>query len=60
MTNTGRRHEFVDTAEGPYNGGLFQGLGETASNRSDLNAQRRQEYNDRMEQVRVDLFVTEK
>lgn len=48
-TNPARRHDFVDTASGPY-GGLFHGLGEHG-NRSDmLNKERQQDYNDKLDQ----------
>ncbi|XP_052775508.1 trichohyalin-like isoform X30 [Mya arenaria] len=46
----GRRHDFVDTAQGPYNGGLFQGLGQRGPDKDGLNQQRKHEYNERLDQ----------
>ncbi|KAH3831544.1 hypothetical protein DPMN_104814 [Dreissena polymorpha] len=49
IMNPQRRHDFVDTASGPFNG-LFQGLGEHGTDKETLNQQRRQEYNDKLDQ----------
>ncbi|XP_060551965.1 trichohyalin-like isoform X33 [Ruditapes philippinarum] len=49
VAHPGRRHEFVDSANGPY-GGLFHGLGEHGNRSDDLNRERHREYNEKLEQ----------
>ncbi|XP_053394559.1 trichohyalin-like isoform X24 [Mercenaria mercenaria] len=49
VTNPGRRHDFVDSTNGPYDG-LFHGLGEHGNRSDDLNRERQKDYNDRLEQ----------
>ncbi|KAL4235723.1 hypothetical protein ACF0H5_004115 [Mactra antiquata] len=48
VKNPERRHEFVDTASGPF-GGLFHGLGEHGNRSEMLNKERQREYNENTE-----------
>ena len=45
-----RRDDYGSNVSGPYNG-MFHGLGEHGGNKDALRLQRRQEYNDRLDQV---------
>ena len=45
-----RRDDYGRNVAGPYNG-MFHGLGEHGGNKDELSQQRRQEYNDRLDQV---------
>ena len=51
MTELPRRDDYGHNVSGPYNG-MFQGLGEHGNQKDVLSQQRRQEYNDRLDQVR--------
>lgn len=50
MTEVPRRDGYGNNVAGPYDG-MFHGLGEHGNQKDVLNQQRRQEYNDKLDQV---------
>ena len=52
MHEVPRRDNYGSNVQGPYNG-MFHGLGEHGNQKDELNLQRRQDYNNRLDQVLI-------